>query len=519
MLKIVKPAALAFVLASSLSACQTLNSNQHLPAQPSLDASLSNADDFLTVYPGTYTAHEKELVEKYLADNAAIEARGPIDISKLIQGQLPASTPGLGPVVKVSRDWVEYTNAKYDWENPLRLDVSYARRAGFRDILALPVFGAHDDSFMVPYPPQARDTLLVSDLNHSVEIHEPIYPGDTLYLVADRRTIEDLTPPEGSKYRSIAIETHGSVYNQFGRKVNSVIFRVTESVKIYTDDSRPEGPPDFMRMWEAPDWMGRDEHIYTDEDWAKIKSIWSSEIRQGAEPLFWEDVNVGDRPTKTLDGPIMSSVAPVPPWGLGKGGSRTLKAELLNNDDFTGFVRNELDGIYRPSDESVMILTAPERPAEMAPLTGPFANPPPGGINTMDIHKDAIKRSPLINYMGRDFALRHFGNWMGDRGELKRIGWSIMDPKSHWALGKGVPVNPKAERYLDRVPSFAGKYVSTHGLTKDVAIVQSEVVEKYMRNGQALVDLVWWIETINGEIWEEGIVTVELPTRSSEKAN
>ena len=43
----------------------------------SLDDQLENADDFLTLYPGIYSPHERELVEAYFAENAAIEARGP----------------------------------------------------------------------------------------------------------------------------------------------------------------------------------------------------------------------------------------------------------------------------------------------------------------------------------------------------------------------------------------------------------------------------------------------------------
>lgn len=481
-----------------------------------LDDQLENADDFLTLYPGVYSPHERDLVEAYFAENAAIEARGPVDIDALISGTLPVDTPGIGPMVKVSREWVEYTNAKYDWENPLRMDADYAKAAGFADILALPMFAAHDDSYMVPFPPMARDTLLVSDLNHAVTTYEPIYPGDSLFMVMDKRDVIDLTPPEGSKYRTVAIESKGSIYNQHGRKVNDVTFRVTESVKVYKDEKRPDGPPDFMRIWEAPNWMSREEHVYSDADWDKIKDIWRAETRQGSAPLYWQDVKVGDAPAWTLDGPIESSVAPVPPWGLGKGGSRTLKAEILDDETFSTMIKNDNDGIYRTTDRETMVPTPPERPTEMAPLTGPFAGggPDEGAINTTDIHKDAITRSPLINYIGREYATRHIGNWMGDQGWLKTMRWSIMDPRSHAGLGKPVPTNPRAERFLNRVASLEGRYVTTHGLTKDVAIVKSEVVSKYVEDGEFLVDLVWWIETINGEIWEEGMATVRLPSKS-----
>jgi hypothetical protein len=216
----------------------------HQPATaPRAAARLANkpvrAEDFVVVYPGVYTPREAELVRKYLADNAALKLRGPLDVPALIHGTLPPDTPGLGPVIHVTEAMVRYDNAKYDWENPLRSDAAYARAAGFQDILAYPTFGAHDDTFMVPWPVKARDTLLVSDLNHSVTSYRP------------------------------------------GRAPQS---------------------PSFADIWEAPEWRQRPAHFYTDADWARIKAIWAAEQRRGAEPRYWEDVNIGDAPT--LDGQI-----------------------------------------------------------------------------------------------------------------------------------------------------------------------------------------------------------------------
>ena len=485
------------------------------PNRPSLDLALENAEDFVTVFPGRYLPSEITHVQAYFADNAAINARGPVDVERLINGTLPDDTPGIGPVVHVSRDWVTYTNGKYDWENPLKTDPDYARAAGFSDIQASPFFAAHDDTYMAPYPPPARDTLLVSDLNHSVTTFEPIYPGDTLFLVTDHRQVVDLTPTEGSKYRSVAIQTQGSIYNQHGRKVNEVTFRVTESMKTFIDEKKPVGPPDFSIFWESPNWLSRPERVYSDDDWRKIREIWAGERRQGAAPLYWEDVEVGDKPAWTLDGPIESSVGPVSPWGLGKGGSRTLKAEILDEKVFATLIRNATDGIYRSADRNVMVPTPPPRPAAMAAPVRPGPPPPDGAVDTRDIHKDRIARSPLINYMGREFATRHVSNWMGDQGWLRTMSWSIMEPRSHWALGKGVPVNPAAERFLSRTQSVADRHLTTHGLTKDVAIVKSEVVSKYVLDDEPLVELVWWIETLDGDIWVEGLAVVRLPMKAS----
>lgn len=467
------------------------------------------AATFQTLYPGVYSEHEAERAQKYIAANRALQARGPIDVQKLINGTLPADTPGLGPVIKVTEEWVRYNNAKYDPENPLRTDRDYARKAGWQDILAFPTFGAHDDTFMVPYPPAARDRLLVSELNHSVTTYKPIYPGDTLYLVSNEREVIDLTPASGATYRSLAIQTKGSVYNQRGEKVNDVIFRVTENIRVYADAKDRPANPGFPDIWDAPDWLRRPAHVYTDKDWSLIRSIWAKEKRRGAEPLYWEDVKVGEQPASTLEGPIEASVAPVAPWGMGAGGSRTLRREIMDPALFRTMVRGAKDGIWRLRDRSAYVPAVPSTPG-----TGD-GQPEFGAIDTTDIHKDGAKRSPLVNYMGRDMAIRHLDNWMGDQGWLYNIRWSIMDPRAFPAYGKNVPTNPRAEHFLDKVPSMRGKYVSEHGLTQDVAIVKSQVTNKYVLDGQFMADLVWWIETIDGKVWLEGAASVKLPSRQA----
>jgi hypothetical protein len=487
----------------------------HLPLTIDATAPASEADkagDFLVLFPGVYSEHEKPLVEKYLADNAALAARGAIDVKALVAGALPKDTPGLGPVVKASRDWVLYDNDKVDPDNPLRHDAAYAKAAGYDDILAFFTFAANDDVYMIPYPPAARDKLLVSDLNHQITSYRPIYPGDTLYPVMNERTVTDLTPPQGSTWRSIAIQSKGSIYNQHGEKVNDVVFRVTESIRVYKDSAKRPEKPGFADLWVAPDWMKRPEHVYTDQDWTLIRKIWSEEKVRGADPLYWEDVKVGDHPGWTLEGPIQASVSPIRPWGMGAGGSRTLKHEILDPATFKTMVRNEKDGIYRLPDPNAAV---PAVPKDGSTGGGQMDVPDAGGIDTTEIHKGSIKRSPLVNYMGRDYAIRMLSDWMGDKGWVEQIRWSIMDPREDLDYGIKVPADPDAEHFLDAVPSMKGRHLTAHGLTKDVAIVKSEVVSKYARDGKFFVDVVWWIESIDGYLWEEGRATVRLPSRSA----
>jgi hypothetical protein len=198
---------------------------------------------------------------------------------------------------------------------------------------------------------------------------------------------------------------------------------------------------------------------------------------------------------------------------MGAGGSRTLKREILDPTLRKNLLRGEKDGIYRARERTDQVPLTPEIPATAG---GP---PPPNGqIVTTDIHKEGVQRSPLVNYLGRDLAIRHVQDWMGDRGTLRNIRWTIMDPRGTAEAGKPAPHNPRAEHFLDRVPAMKGRYTNSHGLTQDVAHIQSEVVGKSVRNGEFLVDLVWWIEDLDGHIWEEGAATVVLPSRAAGSA-
>jgi hypothetical protein len=125
--------------------------------------------------------------------------------------------------------------------------------------------------------------------------------------------------------------------------------------------------------------------------------------------------------------------------------------------------------------------------------------------------------APIVNYTTRDFAIRHITNWMGDKARILKIGWSIMDPRSHSDYGKYVPMSPLSVRYLRKVPHMQCKYVNVHGLEKDIAIVKSYVVDKRIRKGRHEVELVWWVETIEGDIWTEGGATIQLPSKHEHK--
>lgn len=169
------------------------------------------------------------------------------------------------------------------------------------------------------------------------------------------------------------------------------------------------------RGWETR-LVDPSHHRYTDEDWQQIFDTWAKEDYRGDKPLYWEDVNVGDMPNITIDGPIHASCNPTPPYGMAVGGSRTMK-ELADPEVRAKMTRDPKYGVYVPADMK-------EWDPEVPPYDDPRAKmgPPPGA----GAPPKEEKRSIFINFLGRDFAIHHINNWMGTHGWIQNIRWGIM---------------------------------------------------------------------------------------------
>lgn len=469
-------------------------------------------EDFVTVYPGVYEHGEKAFLDAYLAECRAIEERGTIDVQAMIAGRLPEGTPGFEKMYEVPRALVEYQNARIDPENRLINDAEYAKSLGYRDIFTLPTFTPHS-SVDKAFPPAARDTILVSQLNGNITAYLPICPNDKLYLVHNKRTIRDITPQEGSDHRFMAISGQASLYNQRGEKVNDMSWNICEGVRIFKEERRPMKREEmgFADAWESPDWMARPRHHYTKEDWDFILESWRNEKRRGEEPLYWEDVKVGDMPQITVDGPIMEGPDPDESSGHGRGGSVTLKKLMLRENGMESMNQDPETGLYTPVNRADYV---PEFPN----LTGSVTDERGENFSEAEIHKKkGNERGVLLNYVGRDIAVRHVNSWIGDHGWLKTLRWEIMSSELMEMYQKPVPRAPYMKNFMQKVPFMSAKNLTAHPLTEDLAIVRSYVTDKYFENGEPLVELTWWIETIDHYIYCDGEAVVRLPLRSGQK--
>ena len=362
------------------------------------------------VYPGVYTPEERAVLSAYQAEKDALNHRGDISIDDLIHGRLPKDTPGVGRVDRIDQRKLQSNYLMPDPTNPLYFDKEYAKHSPYGDVIAFPLMVAHDGAFFDAMPYQLRDTLTISGLTHDFDILLPVYEGDSLYYVTDEQTFTDITPKEGSEFRTFDITGRGRVYNQKGELVCRGRSRVKESLRILKEGSTTPK----MVAQDCPDWWSMAPVSYTtDEQWAIIKDYWAKETRRGSLPLYWEDVNVGDMPQPTVDGPFKmielggpppmppemdgpdapdgdmpDFPAPMPGQKKGSGDTRTIRLQMEDPETFAKMVRDPVDGNwYLPED----------------------------------LPDHSQKRSIIMNFHARDMAYRMISNWMGDQGWVSNI--------------------------------------------------------------------------------------------------
>lgn len=460
---------------------------------------------FKMCYPGIYDEKEQKAFDELDAISRSFAERGPIDPANLVSGGYPAGTPGIQEPAVISQDILSYYNEKYLPDEPLYHDKTYAQALGYKSVPALITIAAYEHMLQIPVPPFARDEFIASNLWRKVTSVKPMYAGDTIWFTVDYLNWKDITPANGSIYRTISIACGGSMYNQKGELVSRMDMKWYENLRTY-EGEKPEIKMPFVMV----DWQTRPEHIYTDDDWQRMHDIWKNEYRRGSDILYWDDVSIGDTPSWTLDGPFDDTPNPAEPWGPGAGGSRSLRKEYMDEATFKTMIRNPHDGIYRLSKRS---LSYPELPQE---LIANFSIG--GGFGDLSFTADDDPRCPsgpraiFINFFGRDVALRHIQNWMGDHGILRDISWGIMNCACFRSVGYDFPEDPDIPDFLSVVPEMKDA-IPTHGLERDVMLIKSRVFDKCIVDGEYQVKLAWWIETIDGQLYESGHATVVLPKR------
>jgi hypothetical protein len=466
-------------------------------------------NDWEFFYPGKYDAQDKKALNGMRAELDLINNKGKVDIDDLISGKLDGK-PGIGRATEVTRDNMTQTAISYGANNPMWLDTNYAKKTKW-GAMAMPFSIGGQAGVPALTGMGLGDYLVVCNYNVSGSYYKPVYEGDTIYSVIEGSKFVDITPAQGSYYRTFAVIGWGSFYNQKGELVGEGAGIRTESFRRRKDPAQRN--PGGAHAWESPDWWSRPYHMYTDEDWEEIKKIWKNEEIRGSKTLYWDDVNIGDEPPPRAVGPVLAEEeidmlglwGPVPQWSVDS------KLNVLNPETFSKMVKNK-QGIYVPLEH-----------LEKKPAAGAFAAG--GGLSELS-NRDG--RAVIQNSVCAQWTGAMIINWMGDDGWLQRLGWDFMDFPPGYTKGvrydkypTKIPTLPKKLMpslfdkfpYLEKVPYMRGKRAVWHPMEGDLIICRACVTDKYRQGNEYFVDLIWWCDTLDKYLVEEGFATVKLPKK------
>lgn len=426
--------------------------------------------EFEIFYPNVYDAHDKEIIDQGYADAAN-----------------PKPSP-MGPKPADKDEMVAYAKL-WAFDNPMYWDEDYASKTRWGGLIAYPTFTEPGGMGVMlrgdlglEYRGLAEGEKVIGNgMDHEIYYYKPIRPGDTFTVKPVGAEMKDITPAQGSTVRCIWSSSENEMYNQKGELVARQIGRMASNYKRYKnpDDRVPgERPKKNMSKW-------RECHTYTEADYDRIREYWANEKVRGAETLYWEDVKIGDEPIPTCDGP-MTTIEMIRLHGetVLRSGSMRQRIEskqtaTLEHDDYGMFY---MDWAQHYCDRSI-----------------------PGS------------RPVYYNTTARNQALRMITNWCGDDGFVSKVAWRLIYeyPERYNVF----PEEWDRPSYLFKVPYLkeAGRYMNGHGLVGDTSISKGYVTDKFIDEaGNHCVEIVAWVENLEGMILQELEFVVQLPSRGKE---
>jgi len=489
--------------------------------------------DWEFYYPGKYDDEDAKIIKEFMAACEKVEKKGEVNISDLVSGKLTGNV-GIGRASKITASDMEGIAKANVGDNPLFLDRSYAKKTKYGDLFAFPMISSLEVMPAMVKDKGFADFLVVSSHNDVNSYYKPFYEGDTLYQVVDYQRCWDITPAEGSYYRTFVMSGKARVFNQKGELVADGANVLKESFRRHKDKAKRN--TDGVMAWESPNWWARPKYKYTDKDWEKIIGMWKNEKVRGAETLYWDEVKVGEMLAPKAVGPMILG---------GQGGGMTMSAPQAAIDIKKNVLDPKIFAKMKKNEYGIWIL--PESGDNKA-AGGPPGGGPEGGQGAPPMDKNkgwepsdlgpnpvtkeiALRdgRSVFQNSVAAKLAAGMISDWMGDDGWLHRVGWDIMEipPGSDSSINfqasptripdipdKYFPDLFEKRPYMDKVPSMKGKRANWHVLENDLLVCNACVTAKYQKGSEYFVDLTWWDITLDNYIIQEGFATVKLPKKA-----
>ncbi len=363
----------------------------------------------------------------------------------------PANADGLPPFnIEAHADSIRhFVNGSGD-DNPLFTNPAYAEKTRWGGVIAPPMYASQTmglpDVVLKEGQklPRLRDPLrgihvFVSGTEH--EFYQPLRPGDTLYRRSALFSVTEKRSAFGGGV-SVHVRNRSIARNQRREPVQA-----SYTLLIHTEREAAASAGKY-REHKRP--------FYTPEMIAEIDAAYGNEYVRGAEPRYWEDVNVGDELPRMVRGPLMVVDIIGQHIAMGHGGYDIGPLKLGYKN------RKRIPGFYIPNEWGFPDVSQ--------------------RCHWDDAWAQAVGNPYAYDYfaMRDNWLAQYVVNWMGDDAWL----WKFHSEMRRF-------------NYVGDVQWFHGK-----------------VVNKYLTDeGTPAVDLEFWGQNQDGEVTCPSNGTVLLPSR------
>ena len=233
---------------------------------------------------------------------------------------------------RVTWDGVRHFAYGYGDDNPLYCDPDYAATTRWGRLIAPPTFQYTMGEDAAPKPDPETKQILRGDPFAGLgsyqavmefEWYRPLADGDRCKVLQAQVGVQPKTSNFGGRTAHI---THDYIYTNGEGEIHGVRRGTWINAERHTSAKRAK-----EKLVQQP---------YTDEQIDEIEAAYAAETRRGAEPRYWEDVQVGDVLDPKVKGPLTTTDVVV--WHIGWGMQLTPPGAFKIAAD----IRRKAPGLY-----------------------------------------------------------------------------------------------------------------------------------------------------------------------------
>lgn len=338
------------------------------------------------------------------------------------------------------RRWAHYSVGD---DNPLWSEADYGQRTVWGSTLAPPTFLYTIDSGIMA--PGLRGVQWIF-AGGRFEHFKPVRPGQ---IISARARLIRMEVKSGQNVERFVKQTGEVIYTN---QDDDIVCRYEGD--IFRIPRKRSGAGLKYQEKQNTETGKAEPYRYSDEEIEAIAAGYRNEERRGAEPRYYEDVNVGDTLPVVLKGPL------------------TLV-------DIVGFYAG------RRTVYNVLKLAFAERDrhpsnAYISPSTNVPCHPAAGHFDAEIAHEIGMPGAYDQGWQRMGWAGHLITNWIGDRGFVNALGGRVIKPN----------------------------------LVGDLTTMNGRVAGKEIVGNEAFVDIEWWGENQRKIRNCEGTARVRLPSRS-----